>query len=126
MIKKILVVDDEPDIVKVIGMRLKASNFEVATASDGEEALNKISEDKPDLIIADYMMPKINGLQLCRMIKSAEEYKDYKDIPIIMLTARTQIKDISEIMEAGATTYMHKPFKAEALLGIINSLHPGE
>src|SRR3989339_345444 len=83
--KKILVVDDEPDVVKLLKVRLEASGYAVIEAYDGQEGLDKAHNEMPDLIILDLMLPKLNGYQVCRMLKFDE---DYKNIPIIILTGR--------------------------------------
>ena len=117
MSKKILVVDDEPNIVEVITNRLKANNYEVIVAYDGEQALELTKREKPDLIILDLMLPKLDGYQVCNQLKSEE---GFKDIPIIMLTSRSQAGDIQKGLEKGADAYAAKPFNWEKLAGIIS------
>jgi len=119
MAKKILVVDDEQNIIKVLQARLEAEGYEVVTASDGEEALQKVGTEKPNLIILDIMMPKIDGFEVCRRLKRDETFQH---IPVVMLTALGQAANIKEGMEKGADAYIAKPFNTVALLGIIQGL----
>lgn len=117
--KKVLLVDDEVDFVDIVRTRLEANNFEVSVAYDGEEALEKVKEDRPDLIILDIMMPKINGFDVCRKLKTDQ---NYKDIPIIMLTAKFQANDIKFATAMGANAYITKPFEPQALLEEMRAL----
>jgi len=116
MPKKILVVDDEPHIVKMVESRLKANGYEVIIAYDGQEAVEKVKSDMPDLIVLDLLLPKIDGYMVFDMLKQEEKYKN---IPIVMLTARAGYEDMKKGLEIGAIAYVTKPFKAEVLLGII-------
>ena len=116
---KILVVDDETQLVDMIKMRLEANNYEVITANDGQEALQKARSQSPDLIILDLMLPKLDGYKVCRMLKFDEKYKS---IPIIMLTARVQETDKKMGEEVGAEAYIIKPFESQALLSKIEEL----
>ena len=117
--KRILIVDDEEDIVSVLKFRLEANNYAVLSASEGQEGLNRARAEKPDLIILDLMLPKLDGYKVCRMLKFDESYKS---IPIIMFTARAQKKDEELGMEMGADAYVVKPFEPEILLGKIKEL----
>ena len=117
--KRILIVDDEEDIVNVLRFRLEANNYAVLSASEGQEGLNKARAEKPDLIILDLMLPKLDGYKVCRMLKFDESYKS---IPIIMFTARAQKKDEELGMEMGADAYIAKPFEPEVLLAKIKEL----
>ena len=117
--KRILVVDDEEDILNVLRFRLEANNYEVLVASDGQEGLNKARSEKPDLMILDLMLPKLDGYKVCRMLKFDEAYKA---IPIIIFTARAQKKDEELGLEMGADAYISKPFEPEILLGKIKEL----
>jgi len=116
MPKKILVVDDEPNIVKMVESRLKANGYEVIIAYDGQEAVEKVKSNMPDLIVLDLMLPKIDGYMVYDILEHDEKYKD---IPIVMLTARAGYEDIKKGMNMGTIAYVTKPFKAEVLLGII-------
>jgi len=117
--KTILVVDDEVQLVEMIKMRLEAHNFNILTAFDGQEALEVARREKPDLIVLDIMLPKIDGYKVCRMLKFDEKYKG---IPIIMFTARAQESDKKLGEEVGADAYVVKPFEPELLLKKINEL----
>lgn len=118
---KILLVDDEKDLVEIVSNRLQASGYEVIVAYDGQEALDKARKEKPDLIILDLMLPKMDGYKVCRMLKFDEKYKH---IPIIMFTARAQGEDEKMGMEVGANAYMTKPFEPQVLLAKIKELLP--
>jgi len=116
MAKRILIVDDEPDIVDSIKFSLELENFECIEAFDGQDALSKAKKEKPDLIILDVMLPKMHGYKVARLLKYDESYKD---IPIIMLTARTQEKDIMLGKQTGADEYITKPFDMDMLVGVV-------
>lgn len=116
MAKKILVVDDEKDLVKTIVFRLEANGYKALTAYDGEEGLKKARTEKPDLIILDLMLPNIDGYKVCETLKSDEAYSS---IPIIILSARAQYEDIEMTKKVGANAYITKPFEPSALLAKI-------
>ena len=111
--KKILIVDDEKDIVETLSFMLKAKGFECICAYDGEEGLSLAKSEKPDLVILDVMMPKINGYKICRLLKFDN---NYKSIPIIMITARSQEEDKIIGEETGADEYITKPFDIDFVL----------
>ena len=115
--KKILIVDDEIDIVETLSFMLKAKGFECVCAYDGEEGLNLAKAINPDLVILDVMMPKINGYKICRLLKFDNKYKN---IPIIMITARSQDEDKIIGEETGADEYVTKPFEFADVLEKIN------
>lgn len=117
--KRILIVDDEEDILNLLKFRLEANSYEVLIASDGQEGLNKARNEKPDLVILDLMLPKIDGYKVCRMLKFDESYKN---IPIIIFTAKNQKKDEDLGKEMGADAYVTKPFEPEMLLEKIRVL----
>jgi len=117
--KKILVIDDESSLVEMLSIRLEANNYQVIAASDGQEGLDKARSESPDLIILDLMLPKLDGYQVCRMLKSDEKYKQ---IPIVIFTARAQESDIKAGNEAGADAYITKPFEPAILLGKVSQL----
>ena len=114
--KRVLIVDDEPDIVEAIKFNLELEDIECLEAYDGEEALSKAKKENPDLIILDIMLPKMNGYKVARRLKFDELYKN---IPIIMLTARTQEKDIELGEETGANEYVTKPFDMPMLVALV-------
>ena len=107
MSKKILIVDDEADIVETLKFMAEANGYKCYCAYDGEEGLSKAKEIMPDLIILDVMMPKINGFKICRLLKYD---KKFKDIKILMITARSQDSDKLIGEETGADEYITKPF----------------
>ena len=111
--KKILIVDDEPHILKMLESRLKSMGYEVSCASDGNEAIAKVKKDPPDLIIMDVIMPSLNGFEACNRLKNDT---DYKHIPIILLTAKATESDRFWGTESGADAYVTKPYHAEELL----------
>jgi DNA-binding response OmpR family regulator len=116
---KILIVDDEEDVVKPIAFRLDLHGFNVFLEPNGEFGYETAVAHHPDLILLDIMMPGIDGLSLCRLLKERE---DTSDIPIIMLTAKTTMGDVEESFRAKADDYIAKPFEWDELLGKINRL----
>src|ERR1044071_7375503 len=116
---KILIVDDEPDILEFIEYNLKKENYQVFTASNGKEAINKAKKEKPDLIILDIMMPEQDGIETCRQLRDMPEFK--KTL-IAFLTARNE--DYSQIagFDVGADDYITKPVKPRVLVSRINAL----
>lgn len=119
MSKKILIVDDEPQLVDMIKMRLEASHYVVITSIDGQDGLDKAKKENPDLIILDLMLPKIDGYEICGLLKKDTKYAH---IPIIMFTARAQEEDKQLGEEVGADAYITKPFEPKALLNKIEEL----
>jgi DNA-binding response OmpR family regulator len=117
MDKKILIVDDEIDLVKGLAIILESKGYEAVLAYDGEEGIKKVKEESPDLIILDIMMPKMDGYTFVKKIKAN---KSTKKMPIIILTAKDKMKDLFEI--EGIKDYVVKPFKNEDLLGRIEKL----
>ena len=116
---RILLVDDEPSIVKMVGKRLEVEGFDVIAAVDGQEGLTKAQRDAPQLIILDLMLPKLNGYEVCTMLKQDTRYQQ---IPIILFTAKASEKDEKLGMECGANAYIRKPFRAQDLMEKIRSL----
>jgi two-component system, OmpR family, alkaline phosphatase synthesis response regulator PhoP len=111
--KKILVVDDEVDLVETVRFPLEMEGFDVLVSYNGEDALSQARKEKPDLIILDLMLPKLDGYKVCRLLKFDERYKH---IPILMLTAKTQEKDKVLGKETGADEYITKPFEMDYLM----------
>jgi two-component system alkaline phosphatase synthesis response regulator PhoP len=105
--KQILVVDDEPNVVRTLTFVLEKEGYQVATAVNGEEALNKVHEVKPSLMFLDVMMPKKNGYEVCREIKSDSSLKD---IYIVILSAKGQEADKDKALNLGADEFITKPF----------------
>ncbi len=117
--KKILLVEDEKDMVYAVTLQLEAKGYEVITASDGQDGLDKARTKKPDLIILDLMLPKIDGYKVCRMLKFDNKYQN---IPIILFTARAQDSDKKIGRDVGADVYITKPFEPSVLLDKIREL----
>lgn len=113
MAKKILVVDDAYDTRELIEFRLQTTGYDVIKADNGEVAIQKIKEERPDLVIMDVMMPPPNGFQICRQIKDDPEFKK---IPVILLTAKASESDQFWGKEAGADSYLTKPYDPDELL----------
>jgi DNA-binding response OmpR family regulator len=108
---KILVAEDEPMLLKTIELKLKKDGYDVITTQDGREALTKIDELNPDLVISDIMMPYASGLEITALLKK----KEGKSIPIIILSAMEQEKVVMEAFELGADDYITKPFSLNEL-----------
>jgi len=119
MRKKILVVDDEPALVEMTKMRLESNDYDVITAYDGQEALDKAKKENPDLIILDLMLPKMDGHKVCGLLKSDIRYSR---IPIIIFTAKVQEEDRKLSQEMGADGYLLKPFDPKVLLEKVKEL----
>ena len=113
--KKILIVDDEQDIVESLKFVLESANFTCYCAYNGEDGLRLAKELVPDLIILDVMMPKMNGYKICRLLKYDAKYKN---IPILMVTARCQEEDKLIGEETGADEYITKPFDLDEVVRI--------
>ncbi len=117
--RRVLVVDDEPSILKLVATRLSLAGCEVAVAMDGPSALAKVLENPPELIILDVMLPKMNGYEVCKAIK---ENPQSKPIPVIMFTALRDEQDYWKAMACGADAFLTKPYKAEDLEQLVNRL----
>jgi len=116
---RILVVDDEVYIVHILDFSLGMEGYEVVTALDGEQALEKVAQQKPDLIVLDIMMPKLDGYETCKALKSREETRD---IPVILLSAKGRNVDQKTGFEVGADDYITKPFSPRKLVERINAI----
>ena len=110
---RVLIVEDEDTLIELLEYNFKKEGYTVETASDGESALDKILFKSPDLIILDWMLPKLSGIELCRQIRNT---KQIKNIPVIMLTARGEERDRLKGLEMGADDYVTKPFSINELL----------
>ena len=119
MPKRILIVDDEPDLLEMVQINLEMEGYECLVAYDGFRALDRARKEQPDLIILDVMLPGLNGYKVCRLLKFDEKYKR---IPIIMLTAEAQQADRLMGEATGANYYMTKPFDADKLLAKVKEL----
>jgi CheY-like chemotaxis protein len=117
--KRVLIVEDQVAIIHMLRMRLEANNYEVITAADGQEGLEKARKENPSLIILDVMLPKLNGYKVCQLLKADPKYNA---IPIIISSGRTpqEIRKVGR--EVGADAYVSKPFEAEALLSKMKEL----
>jgi CheY-like chemotaxis protein len=115
----ILVVDDDPDITRFIELNLRDAGYHVAVAGDGEEALSKIGELNPDLVVLDVMMPKLTGYDVTQRLRASDETKR---IPVILLTARVQEADVARGFEVGADDYMKKPFSPQELRARVQAI----
>ena len=116
MAKKILVVDDERDVVELLKARLEANEYKVITAFSGKEALEKAKSEQPNLIILDIMMPEMDGFEVLRKLRIKAETKN---IPVIMLTAKGETVAVTKAGDLGSTDYFTKPYDAEELLNYI-------
>ena len=113
MAKKVLIVDDEANIVISIEFLLKQAGYNIEIANDGEEALEKAESYRPDLILLDVMMPKINGFEVCRRVRGNP---DWKDMRIVMLTAKGREVEVTKGLALGADSYIIKPFSTKELM----------
>ena len=111
--KRILLADDEEDIKTIVTMFLQAQGYEVITAFDGLDTLEKIQSDRPDLLLLDIMMPVLDGFEVCKRLRANPETAE---LPILMLSAAAHSESITRGMKAGANDYIVKPFEPEMLL----------
>ncbi len=111
-IQKILLVEDEKNIILGVKTCLEVANYDVLVVEDGEKAMETVISEKPDLILLDLMLPKLDGFAVCRELKTKE---GTKNIPIVVLTAKVEEESRKRAMEAGADSYMTKPFRPEEL-----------
>ena len=116
MSARILIVDDEPPIVEVLAYNLKRENYQVVVARDGEEALAQARREQPDLVILDLMLPKLDGIEVCKALRRE------RDVPIIMLTARDGEIDRVVGLELGADDYVVKPFSVRELMARVKNV----
>lgn len=123
---QILVVEDEEALTTLLDYNLGKENFDVSVAHDGEEALLKIDEKQPDLVILDWMLPKVSGIEVCRRLRARPETRN---LPIIMLTARAEEADRIRGLEMGADDYLTKPFSTNELIArvraVLRRIRPG-
>ncbi len=113
---KILIADDEPDMLTVVNFRLKKAGYETIVAVDGKEALEKARQCIPDIMIVDYRMPFMNGLEVCRAVKGDERLKH---IPVVLLTASAEAMKMNQYQEAGIVSCIVKPFDPDELQAVI-------
>jgi len=119
MSKKILIVDDEVDLADLVKLRLEANGYQVVVAHDGQVGLEVAKKEKPDLIVLDLMLPKLDGYKICRILKFDQKFKK---IPIILFSAKAQDEDKVRGEEVGANAYIVKPFEPKTLLIKIEEL----
>jgi DNA-binding response OmpR family regulator len=119
MKKKILVVDDEDDILNFLELVLGEKGFDVVTASGGQEALTKAQLERPDLVLLDIMMPQMDGWEVLKLLRIDEETAE---VPVAMLSARTEARDRVQGLQEGAIDYICKPFSLQELLGKIEAI----
>jgi len=119
MSKKVLIADDEPNIVISLEFLLRREGFEVLVAVDGEEALAKARAERPDLVLLDVMMPKMNGFDVCQALRSDPELASMR---VLMLTAKGRETEVSKGLGLGADGYMTKPFSTKDLVAQVRLL----
>ena len=119
MTKTILIVEDETDIINLIELHLSAEGYATLTAQDGHKGLELAMEQLPDLIVLDLMMPRMDGVELCKILRSSEETES---IPIIMLTAKSEELDKVLGLEMGADDYITKPFSPRELIARVKAV----
>lgn len=114
----VLIVDDDPFIARLVRMKVEQLGYVVETAGDGEEGLKAAERVHPDLILLDLMMPRMNGLEMCRRLRALPAGRD---VPVVMLTAKAQERDVEAGFAAGATDYLIKPFSPRELQARLRS-----
>ena len=119
MASRVLIVEDEPEILKALTFLLSRANFDVQVARDGEEAIEAIEETRPALVLLDVMLPKRDGFEVCEMIRANP---DWNDLRIIMLTARGREEDRERGLAIGADAYLTKPFSTREVLAQVQRL----
>ena len=119
MARKILTCDDEKHIVRLIQVNLERQGYEVITAFNGAECLEKVKEDRPDLIVLDVMMPEMTGFEVLDVLK---KNPDTENIPVIMLTARAQDSDVLRGWQSGVECYLTKPFNPMELIAFVKRI----
>jgi two-component system, OmpR family, alkaline phosphatase synthesis response regulator PhoP len=123
MKKSVLVVDDQPHIVRLIQVNLEKEGFHVTTAADGQEGIRKAREGRPDLVILDVIMPRKDGFEVLQEMK---EDPELAEVPVIMLTVKTQNIDIVRGLREGAELYLPKPFHPKELVSLVKRTLEGE
>ncbi len=119
MPRKILAVDDEKNIVRLVQVNLERQGFQVVTASDGKEALKKVEEERPDLVVLDVMMPYMDGFEV---LQNLRRNHSTRNIPVILLTAKTQDEDIFKGWRSGVDCYLTKPFNPMELVSFVKRI----
>jgi two-component system phosphate regulon response regulator PhoB len=116
---KILVVEDEPAMVELLRYNLESEGFDVASAPDGEEAIMAIEEQSPDMVLLDWMIPKVSGIEICRRLRRDQKFRN---LPVIMITARGEESDRVRGLDVGADDYVAKPFSPAELMARIRAV----
>ena len=122
MPKKVLIVDDEPNIVLSVEFLMKREGYDVVTAADGQEALDMLQDARPDLMILDVMMPRKNGFEVCEAVRS---HPQFGSLPILMLTAKGREAEMKKGLSLGADAYVTKPFSTHDLIDRVGVLLAG-
>ncbi len=117
--RTVLVVDDDPVILRLLEVNFQMEGFEVLTAADGQEGVDSAKANLPDLVVSDVMMPRMSGLELVEQLKADDTTRD---IPVILLSAKAQVDDIRAGLDAGADDYVTKPFEPLELVDRVNKL----
>jgi len=117
--RKILAVDDEKHIVRLVQVNLERQGYEVVTANDGKEALQKVDDERPDLVVLDVMMPYMDGFEV---LQNLRRNPSTRDIPVIMLTAKAQDADVFKGWQSGVDCYLTKPFNPMELLSFVKRI----
>jgi DNA-binding response OmpR family regulator len=117
--KKVLIVDDEPNIVAALEFLLEKSGYQVQVAANGEEALARLDDFAPDLVLLDVMVPKVSGYEVCQRMRGQPKWRDIK---IVMLSARGREVEVEKGMSLGADLYVTKPFSSAELVATIGRL----
>ena len=118
MASTVLIVEDDPDTVKLVGLYLKRDGHKVLTAGDGIEGLRLAREARPDLVVLDLMLPRLDGMEVCRVLR------DETKVPIVMLTARVEEEDRLTGLDLGADDYVTKPFSPKELAARVRAVLP--
>ncbi len=119
MTARVLVVDDDPEVVAAVGEALQDDGYRVETATDGASALKSVLEAPPDLIVLDVRMPNLNGWEFCEIVRRQSHTRD---VPVLFLTACTEVRDQITAMQVGGSDHLPKPFRLEALRDKVRSL----
>lgn len=119
MAKKILACDDEKHIVRLVQVNLERAGYQVVTANDGKEALQKVADENPDLVVLDVMMPYMDGFEV---LQNLRRNPSTRDIPVIMLTAKAQDADVFKGWQSGVDCYLTKPFNPMELLSFVKRI----
>jgi len=122
MTPRVLIVDDEPNIVTSLNFLMKKSGFETSVARDGEEALAEVERFRPDLVLLDVMMPKRDGFEVCQMLRAA----GHSELKIILLTAKGRETEVAKGLAVGADAYVTKPFSTRDLVDQVSRMLAGE